>query len=44
MATVRIPLEDQPSFKAKPQPDLDRKELRKALNKQYKNSLTYLGR
>lgn len=44
MVTVQIPPKDQPSFRAKPQPDLNREELRKALNKEYKNSLTYLGR
>jgi hypothetical protein len=31
-------------FKAKPRPDLDRKELRPAISRRYSASLAYLGR
>ena len=44
MVTVQIPPKDQPSFGAKPHPDFNREEVRKALNKEFKNSLTYVGR
>lgn len=44
MATLfKAPVNSQ-EFECRPRSDIDRKALRARLNKQYKNTLAYLGR